>query len=103
MKISIVVWKTDHKVVRITEGGINTLTVIKDTDKSARIELYCGDIPLDIAEAKSTAKALNLAAKVTWYLDNLEPDEALDTIEGLPTTPYDGWRPMPRAGRTENP
>lgn len=103
MKVSVVTWETERKVVRITERGMSTLTVTKRAthfDWAAIINLP--DINLSSAEAKAMIKALELAAKVAGYLDDLEPDEARDAILGLPTMPYDGWRPMPRAGRTEN-
>lgn len=125
MKVEIRLWQTVRRIVRIAEEGWYILSVIKNTDEAARIKLRC-ELPLDIAEAKSVAKALNLAAKVAWYLDDLESDEALDAIEGLnaktkrsPTTIHAHVRtcgageriqvttwnevhPHPRAGRTEN-
>ena len=102
MKVEIRLWQTVRRIVRISEEGWYILSVIKNTDEAARIELRC-ELPLDITEAKAIARALELAAKVASYLDKLMPSDAYDMIAGLPTTPYDGWRPMPRAGRTENP
>jgi len=75
--------------------------VTKNTEQAAFVKLP--GVSLDVAEAKAMSRALSLATKVAWYLDDLEPNEALDAIKGLPTKPYNGWRPMPRAGRTENP
>lgn len=104
MKISIVAWETEpeHKVVRITDREMSTLSVTKIADEVALIWLRTDD-RLTCTEAKIVAKALALAAKVAGYLDDLEPDAARDAILGMPTTPYNGWRPTPRAGRTENP
>ena len=107
MKISIVTWENkERKAVRITDSAMSTLTVTKVADHTALIKLPYLDCAeagkLAAAEATVMATALILAAKVARYLDDLEPAEAYDAIAGLPTTPYDGWRPMPRAGRTEN-
>ncbi len=101
MKISIVVWETDRKIVRITDK-MSTLTVVKHIDyDKAFIKLP--DVYLGRDETIVMATALTLAAKVARYLDEYAAMAAYDAILGLPTTPYDGWRPMPRAGRTENP
>lgn len=100
MEIRVILWRAERTIVRVDAGGLSMLTVCKDAKQATRIEVP--DVHLSSDETKAMVKALELAAKVAGYLDELEPDAARDAIQGLPTTPYDGWRPTPRAGRTEN-